>query len=73
MLIFNSSLIDSFYQTLLIMGGLSLEVKPNNDEQKIFIAIFTFISISCYLSAIAVMVALFINPLGRNQLTDSNR
>ena len=63
MLIFNSSFIDSFYQTLLIMGGLSLEVKPQNDIQKIFIGVFAFLSIACYLSAVGVIIALYINPL----------
>lgn len=59
-LLFNLNWIDSFYYASLIMAGVSLEVKPETNSQKIFIAITTLVMVGLYLILIAVIIAYFL-------------
>ncbi len=54
---------DSFYLSALTMSGLSLETKPKNINEKIFVAIYTLISIGVYLILIAAIIACFLEPI----------
>ncbi len=54
---------DSSYLSALTMSGLSLETKPKNINEKIFVAIFTLISIGVYLILIAAIIACFLEPI----------
>ncbi len=55
--------VDSFYLSALTMSSLSLEAKPKSRDQKIFIAIFTLLSIGVYLILIATIIACFLEPI----------
>ena len=56
---FDQEWIDSFYYTSVTMSSLSLEIKPENNSQKIFVSLFSLLSIGMYLILIAVLVSLF--------------
>ena len=62
-LILKRDWIDSFYLSALTMSSLSLEAKPLNNDEKIFIAIFTLLSIALYLILIATIIACFLEPI----------
>lgn len=62
--------LDSFYLSALTMAGLSLEVKPVTATQKIFIAIFTLVSVALYLVLVATIIACFLEPILLKPLTD---
>ena len=55
--------VDSFYLSALTMAGLSLEVKPKTRDEKIFIAIFTLLSVGFYLILVATIIACFLEPV----------
>ena len=57
--IFNKDWTDSFYLTALTMSSLSLETKPQTPSEKIFVGIFTLISIGMYLILIIVLVGTY--------------
>jgi len=67
--LFDFSWVDSFYATALTMSGLSLEIKPTRCDQKIFIAIFTLLSVGFYLIIVAAIIAAFIQPSFDNTKT----
>nr|QBK90920.1 MAG: uncharacterized protein LCPAC201_02210 [Pithovirus LCPAC201] len=54
---------DAFYLSVLTMSGLSLETKPKNTNEKIFVAVYTLISIGFYLILIAAIIACFLEPI----------
>ncbi len=60
-----SNWVDSFYASALTMAGLSLEVKPKTNNEKIFIAVFTLISVGFYLIFIAAVLASLLEPIIR--------
>ncbi len=61
--VLEENIIDSFYITALTMAGLSLEVKPKTTDQKVFIAIFTILSVGFYLVLIAAIIACLLEPV----------
>lgn len=69
-LLFNLTFLDSLYQSLLILGGLSLEIKPVSDTQKIFLGLFAFISIACYLIIVGIIIAALLIPIIEQALID---
>lgn len=54
--------IDSFYLASLTMSSLSLETKPRSQGEKIFVALYTLVSIGFYLILIAAIIAAFLEP-----------
>jgi H+/Cl- antiporter ClcA len=60
--LFNLDWVNSFYVTALTMAGLSLEVRPKTRCQKIFVAIFTLLSVGFYLIVIATVIASILEP-----------
>ena len=58
--IFDKIWTDSFYLTALTMSSLSLETKPKTNSEKIFIGIFTMISIGMYLVLITVLIGTYL-------------
>ena len=54
---------DAFYLSALTMSSLSLETKPKNTNEKIFVAIYTLVSIGFYLILIAAIIACFLEPI----------
>lgn len=61
-ILFKMDWTDSFYTTALTMAGLGLEVKPCRKDQKIFVGIFTLLSVGFYLIVIAAIIACMIQP-----------
>ncbi len=66
--ILNRDWVDSFYLSALTMSGLSLEAKPEGRDQKIFVAVFTLLSVGLYLILIATIIACFLEPVFSNHL-----
>lgn len=60
---FDLNWVDSFYSTALTMAGLSLEVKPETNCQKIFLAVLTLLSVGFYLVVIAAIIACILEPV----------
>lgn len=60
--LFQKSFVDSLYITALTMSGLSLEVKPECDDQRLFVAFFTLLSIGLYLILVAAIIACLLQP-----------
>jgi hypothetical protein len=54
---------DSLYLAALTMSSLSLEAKPETQMAKLFVAIYTLISIGFYLILIAALIACFLEPM----------
>ncbi len=61
-LILEEDVVHSIYATSLTMAGLSLEAKPQRNDQKIFISIFTILSVGFYLIFIAAIIACLLQP-----------
>ena len=62
-LFFSANFVDSLFYTFLTMSGLSLEIKPVTDSQKLFVGFFAFVSIACYLLFVGVLIASLLNPI----------
>ncbi len=58
----------SFYASALTMAGLSLEVRPQTNQEKIFIAIFTLLSVGFYLILVAAIIACLLEPVIKTEI-----
>lgn len=59
---------ESFYLATLTMTSLSLEIKPQEMGEKIFIAFITLVSVGLYLILIATIIACFLEPALKKNL-----
>lgn len=60
--LFKLSWTDAFYAASVTMAGLSLEVRPTRNDQKVFVAIFTLLSVALYLILVAALIACLLQP-----------
>lgn len=57
---FDLSLIDGMYLSLVTLSSLSLEIKPLTNMQKIFVSLYSVLSIGLYLIFISCLVSYLI-------------
>jgi len=70
--LFDLNLVDSFYTAASTMTGLSQEVLPETNDQKIFIATYALLSIAFYLILVAAIIAIILEPIILSSKHDNN-
>ena len=59
-ILFEVGVIESIYLSIVTMSSLSLEIRPSTDIQKVFVALYSIISIGVYLLFVSIFVAYII-------------
>ena len=57
---FDQNIIDGMYLSIVTMSSLSLEIKPLTNAQKIFVLVYSLLSIGIYLIFISCLVSYII-------------